>query len=263
MKDEALNLVDEASIFHKTKEGIIPDFIVAMKTLISTNEDPEILKNAFRSALSAKPEVLVQIVPDSVNEGKSINEYLLYYIVSTANDMLSNINSLQQIANEDKYSDLMIMGLNGRMSFHHWHVSPSRGGFSDSKLHNPGEIDFVISEGNNNRLAICEALILKGENNFEVQKHSVKIFNYGPSKQELYLIVYYLGPEERYLNSWERYKHSIQSIVDYPTSYSISGDVIDLSDKYNSAAIRVGTSIHGSGIKLHHVFININYKAVL
>jgi hypothetical protein len=149
------------------------------------------------------------------------------------------------------------------MKFHHWHVSSGRGGFSDSNLKNPGEIDFAIYEANNTQLATCEALNLKGENNFEIQKHSVKIFNYTPSKQGLYLVIYYLGPEKNFLRSWEKYMKSIQNVVEFPTNYLVTTDsFIDLSGKYNNAAIRVGTSLHGPGIILHHIFMNINYKAV-
>lgn len=262
MKPEALALIKEASEFHKLNDGNIPSFIVDMNNLVVNSSDPEVLKNTFNSILSAKPEILVQIIPDNINDATDVETFLLNNIVFAANDMLSTINAIDKIKHEDKYSDLIILGLNGIMRMHSWHVGSARGGFSDSHKRNPGEIDFAINAKNHHQVAICEALNLNGENNFEVQKHSVKIFNYGPSKRGLYLLVYYQGPEKNYLQAWEKYKNSIQNNVEFPESYLfVKGSFDDRSDMYNNAAVRVGISIHGNAIKLHHIFININYKA--
>jgi hypothetical protein len=264
MDPEALGLIKDATEFHKLKDGTIPDFVKEMNNLVVEKNDPETLKNLFSTVLGANPAALVKLIPDSINDGNDPISYILNYIIDTASDMLSKINSVAEVSFEDKYSDLMIWGLNNSMKFHYWGVSPARGGFSDSKLNNPGEIDFKVCAGNGEELAICEALNLNGENNYEVSKHSIKIFNYTPSKQGLFLIVYYKGPEKNFLKSWEKYKNSIQYNVDFPESYQIvNGSFIDSSNKHNLAAVRVGNSSHGQGITLHHVFININYKAIV
>ncbi len=211
--------------------------------------------------LSAKPDILVNLIPDNVNDGKDPISHILNEIVVAANSMLSNINALPNVSDEDKYSDIISMSLNSAMKMYYWKVSRANGGFSDSSLNNPGQIDMKIFGPNNEELAICEALNLTYNNNNEISKHCKKNFNYSPSKQGLFMLVYYKGPERNYLSTWEKYKDSIQNKVKFPESYKlIIGSFIDHSDKHNRAAIRVGTSSHESGIILHHVFININYK---
>lgn len=263
MKPEAISLVKEATEYHRHKDGTVPSFIKEMNDLIVENHDPETFKEVFNTLLSSNPENLVKLIPSSVNDAENINGYILNCLVKTVHEMLSNINSVSEISKEDKYSDLIIMGLNGLLSFHHWRASSARGGYANSKLSNPGEIDFAIYASNNQELAVCEALKLTGENNYEVQKHSVKIFNYTPSKQGLFLLVYYKGPETNFLKSWEKYKNSIINEVEFPESYQFNNNsFIDLSSNFNNAAIRIGTSGHGeNGFILHHVFMNINYKA--
>ena len=263
MVPEAISLIKEADEFHKLKDGTVPDFVNAMRNLITESDDPETLKNLISTLLTAKPDVLVKLIPDSVNDGKDLNSFILNYIVDAATDMLSNINAIAQVSDEDKYSDLMSVSLNSAMKIHHWKVSPARGGFSDSTLRNPGEIDLKIHAGNNEELAICEALNLTGKNNYEVAKHAIKIFNYTPSKQGLFILVYYKGVEKNFLSTWEKYKSSIENDVEFPESYQFESEsFVDSSDKHNRAAVRIGSSSHGNGITLHHVFININYKAI-
>lgn len=264
MNPEAIALVKEAEEFHKLKDGTIPQFVKELNDLAVDNHDPETLKDIFSSLLGAQPDSLVKLIPDSVNNGNDVNSYILYNTVATASDMLSKINSIAEIHFEDKYSDQMIFGLNATMKFHHWKVSPARGGFSHSSLSNPGEIDFAVYAANNQELAVFEALNIYGENNTEVKKHSTKIFNYTPSKQGLFLLIYYKGKEVNFLGTWGKYENSIVNIVEFPESYALVQDsFIDLSDKYPNAAVRVGSTSHGLGITLYHVFVNINYKAIL
>jgi len=261
LNNAALALIKDAMEFHKLKDGTVPQFVTDMNELIAKNQDPETLKELFSSVLTVQPEILVKLFPDSINGGKDVNSYILNNAVEIAADMLSKINSIAEIHFEDKYSDQMIFGLNSAMKFHHWTVSPARGGFSDSNLNNPGEIDFAVYGPRNQELAVFEALILYGENNTQVKKHSVKIFNYTPTKQGLFLLTYYRGSERNFTSTWDKYKNSITSIVEFPESYSFKEDSFtDLSSQYSNAAIRVGSTVHGENIILHHIFVNINYK---
>lgn len=262
MVPEAISLIKEAELFHKLKDDTIPEFVNAMRNLIPENEDPETLKDIISTLLTAKPDVLVKLIPDSVNDGKNPTLYILNEIVSAANNMLSNINALANVSDEDKYSDLINVSLNSSMKIHHWKASRANGGFSDSTLLNPGQIDIKIFGPNNEELAICEAFSLTYNSNKEIAKHCKKIFNYTASKKGLFILVYYKGREVSYLNKWEKYKDSIQNKVKFPESYRFEvGSFADSSGKHNNAAIRVGTSSHGNGIILYHVFINVNYKA--
>lgn len=262
MNPEAIFLIKEAMGFHRLQDGSIPSFIQEMNDLAVSSHDPETLKSLFDALLISNPENLVKLIPNSVNRGNDVNSYILDCIVTTAGEMLSKINSINEIHYEDKYTDQMIFGLNVLMKFHHWKVSPARGGFSNSNLNNPGEIDFAIYGSANQELAVVEAMNLSGENNAEVYKHSTKIFNYTPSKQGLFLLIYYKGKEKDFVKNWEKYQNSILNMVEFPESYSLIQDsFLDLSENHPNAAIRFGRTMHDQKVSLYHIFVNINYKA--
>lgn len=264
MTTEAMAMVKSAEMFHKMKNGTVPEFVTEAHDLIVQTNDSDGKKDLFNSLLNSSPDNLVKQIPDSINDGADPSSYILNCIVQTATLMLSKVNAIADINQEDKYSDLMEVGLKSNLGFIKWSVSPARGGFSGSKeKENTGEIDLAFHGPNNQELAICEALILRGENNYEVGTHAVKIFNYTPSKKGLFLLVYYKGPETNYIKSWDKYRNSIINNVAFPESFQVDpASFIDISDKFNNAAVKVATTSHGSNCKLHHVFVNISYRAI-
>jgi len=75
--------------------------------------------------------------------------------------------SISQITLEDKYTDLLLIALNGRFNSYNWNAVIQRSGKTYSKtdeqqkVFNPGDIYFSIIAPWNRRLAVCEAMILK------------------------------------------------------------------------------------------------------
>lgn len=257
INNQADELLQKAAQAHQLENGDYPEFINELRSLIETDESIKSLQEQFRRIISRSPEQLIRIIPGIINEHNDLPEALLSELLGAANDMLQCINSVAEIRKEDKYSDLLVMSLKSRLGIYSMQVGNSRGGYSDSDLLNPGELDFAISS-RREIIAICEAMVIKGGNLRETQKHNYKIFNYGHARKLFYLLTYFTGKRERFEASWKTYKKDITTRVQYPPDFPlVEGQVIELD---GNNAIKVARGVHGTGAILYHVFINIHYK---
>lgn len=260
MHYHAEKLIVEAEDFHKLNNGNLPEFIYSLRELTDVSTTDDFLRRQYQRIFSRPPESLIKIIPDNINQYKSLDEFILSEIVSGAKEMLTCINSISEVKKEDKYSDLLVLAINSRIRNYSWHIGPARGGYSDSDKPNPGEIDFAIST-QKERITICEAMILTGKNITETQKHNFKIFNYDPTRNYLYVITYYTGNSEKYLTYWNQYKMDISSIVSFPLNYQMTEQYLtDISDTFGNDCIKVGVGKHSNNMLLYHLFININYR---
>jgi hypothetical protein len=261
MTIQAEELVAEAEKYHKLNTGNLPEFLQKIRTLTETKDTREFLQVQYNRIYSKSPEELIKIIPDNLNPHKTIEKFILSELVSATDMLLTYINSISSIDHEDKYSDLMVLSLNGRLRAFYWHIGNARGGYSDSgsqKL-NPGEIDFAIYSSQE-KIAICEAMIIEGKNATITQKHSFKIFNYDHARNLFYMIVYYKGEQSKFEHYWEDYKDQICTKIDFPKRYEVINDYIkDISTEFGNDSVKIGKTTHKDGISLYHIFTNINY----
>lgn len=262
MTIQAEELVAEAEKYHKLNDGNLPEFLQQIKTLTETKETREFLQTQYIRIFSKLAKELIKIIPDNLNPYKTLENFILNELVKAADIMLTHINSISSIDHEDKYSDLMIMSLNGRLRAFYWHIGNARGGYSDSNTQklNPGEIDFAIYSSHE-KIAICEAMILEGRNTVTTQKHNFKIFNYDHIRKLFYVIVYYKGEQDKFHHYWNDYKNQLGGYIDFPEGYEVlNNGPEDISSEFGNDCIKAGKTIHENGTSLYHIFININYK---
>jgi hypothetical protein len=257
MQLQAEELIRKAEQYHRLSDGKLPEFMIKMFDIVETTDLIAQLKEQYRIIFSKTPEKLVQIISEDFNKYSTLPEAILFEIVYAANEMLTYINSISAIDHEDKYSDLLQLVLNGRLSMYGWKSSTTRGGQSFSGKANLGEIDFAIFS-RNERICLCEAMILKGKNTTESQKHNFKIFNYGASRKFFFMIIYYKGKD--YETSWTKYKSNVGKEIQFPAGHEMqSNELEDVSAEFGNNSIKVAKGIHVSGVLLYHIYININY----
>lgn len=112
-------------------------------------------------------------------------------------------------------------------------------------------------------MAICEALILEGTNSIETQSHDLKIFNYDPARRLFYVLVYFKGGTNKFLDSWKSYCEVVEDFIVFPENYSLSGVVEPLEIGEPHDCIRMGSTLQGAETKIYHLFINVNYRLAL
>jgi len=269
MQRRAADLLGEARRFHRLSDGSYPDFIETLEKRINTPETIAALAAEYDIILRLPPEELIQVIPTSGSK-RGLSEALLEQLINASADMLNLINSLPQVDQENKYSDLVMLSLNGRMSRYGWHVASLRSGFPDSEdlddtaneTANVGLVDFGILTGER-RLAICEALILEGLNTIETQKHNLKIFNYDPARKLFYLLIYFKGATDKFADAWSKYCGVVEDFIEFPKNYLPSGKVTQLAIGQPHDGILIGSTLHGKGTQLYHLFVNVNYRLTL
>jgi len=255
MQVQALVLLGEAEEYHQLADGNVPPFITELRKLAYNETIEEYLREQYNLIFSAAPEALVKIVSRNINAYNTVPLFLLSELCNSANDMLTNINSISSIKLEDKYSDLLALSLGNRLINYGWKVGPARGGFSASHKRNPGEIDFSIYS-RSEKISICEAMILSGKRTSVQQSHNFKIFNYSHTRDFFYMIVYYTGKD--FDRDWDSYHTNCSSVIKFPPGFKLKSRWQELPE-FGNHSLKVGKTLHGGGTHLFHLFININY----
>ncbi|MFD2871974.1 hypothetical protein ACFS5N_05810 [Mucilaginibacter ximonensis] len=265
MQYTAEELLADAKKYHVLADGNYPDFINELERIANNPETIDFLMLQYDRIFRLAPEELIQVIPPAVNSGRDLPTFLLNELAQAAKDMLDLVNVLPNIDYEDKFTDLILLSLNGRLVNYKWYAANLRGGYSDTEdgqknaKPNPGEIDLGILTSSHRRFAIGEALILEGKNSLETQSHNLKIFNYDPSRQLFYLLIYYKGKSENFLSAWEKYGEILATFIEFPDGYKLNGSMNALPLQGDHAGIKHGMTLHGTNTKLYHLFININY----
>lgn len=265
LQHPAEELLEAARQFHQLADGSYPDFILKLEKQTNTPQTLAFLSGQYDRIFRLPPEELIQVVPALVNGGKDLPAFILNELIHSAKDMLRLVHALPNINYEDKYTDLLMLSLNGRLVNYKWHAETMRGGSSDNDAaaDNPGEIDMGIKTSSGEQMAICEALILEGKNTIETQKHNLKIFNYDPARKLYFVIVYYKGNADNFDNAWESYCAIIDDFIEFPTGYALNGKLTEQPLLQAHEAIHVAESIHGTDTRLYHLFLNVNYRLAL
>jgi hypothetical protein len=254
----ARTYVNEAKVYHQSKDDLLPEFIKIATEKLENEEDYKRLRKEYQDLISRSPEKLVLILPENIVGKRNVYYYILKEICNSANDILDIVNSVEKIDNEDKYTDLLILSLQSKFRQWYWKIGNARGGFSASNKRNLGELDFVINSADNERIATCEALLINGKNTSTVTTHVIKTFNYDHRRTLFFILVYYSGNN---LNDhWKDYETNIIPNIQYPVGFPLSATVEEIKEPFTNNSIRVLLAKHGDDTKVYHVFINISYK---
>jgi len=260
MIPRAESLLNEARVIHQLDDETQPEFISSLEILIAPLVSINDLQNHYNRIFRSAPDRMIKIIPEAINSATLLPEFIMNEIHKVIAEMLIKINCLSAIDHEDKYSEMIMFGLNAAFIHYQWHTETERGGHPDTGGSNLGEIDFSIKSSNGERIAVCEALILESKNTHTTNQHVLKVFNYHPARNLFFLVTYYRGNPKNFDRSWAGYSNVITNSIKFPDGYEPrSKNVMSVKHPFNDA-IRVGKTIHKKDILLYHLFINVNYK---
>jgi len=263
--EEASMILEKAENYHQFSgdEGI--EFITALKAKVGGIDDVQLLNAYYKRIFTSPPSKLIEIFPEYVNGNRAIGAFLTKEVARAGSKMLDKIVSISDIKSEDKYNDIIELGLDSRINPWGWYVgAQSRGAFSDPKnkttKKQPGERDLPIHDTNKELFCVCEAFIYRTP--APAKSHLKKIFNYYHQRENLIILVYDLDSKNKSKKNWGKYISSIIPTTDYPNGYEyVACEDVTSEFNYQNSAIRIARSIHNNDTVIHHVFVNINYFA--
>ncbi|PZR30050.1 MAG: hypothetical protein DI535_00695 [Citrobacter freundii] len=256
---QAERLLREAEDFHRLSDGELPPAIAVLQNLTENRETEAELRNSYLRIMDKPARQLIRIVAGNENDEQEPGFFLAGHMCGSAADMLKHINSISEISLEDKYTDLLILSLRGRLQPFGWNVAPDRGGGPASGAANAGLIDFSITAGGE-VLAIAEPFQLINLDRTVIKAHLYKIFNYGPTRRLFYSLIYFKGSTDSFRRCWKDYQTYCESEMVYPTEFElIPSSWKDLTSVWANDSIKVARSLHGESTIVFHLFIHLEY----
>jgi len=254
-------LLVEAENYHRNSKGLTADFIGELKDKVDSKSNINLLKQNYLDIYSRKPDTLVKVFPENLNEEEEIPRFLVRELVLALSTLLDKIESISDIKKEDKYNDLLQVYLEARMSQWNWVIkAQARGAFSASEkpTYEPGERDLEICNGNHQSFICVEAFILRSKK--EASNHLKKLFNYYHNRSNFITLIYYKGNQRNFNTKWNYYTKKIVATSEYPESFSIdvtkTEELVDL----NTTSIKIASTKHGENTTIYHIMVNLNYK---
>lgn len=259
--EEAENLLSQAEHYHKFASEIEFELIKEFRLRISGIDDTERLSNYYNRIFNCSAKKLIQIFPEKFNGKRDLYEFITREIAMVAGKMLDKIKSIDAIAAENKYNDLIHVLLQTRMSQWGWFVGDqSRKGSSPSGPE-LGEIDIEFLDSNSSPIITCEAFILRNPD--KVREHLEKLIGkYTHKRKSLIALVYFEGEHGNFKAEWKKYCEATIPKLTYPAGYELKSDkVIDKTKEFDceESGVKVGYALHGDNTSVYHVFVNINY----
>lgn len=124
-------------------------------------------------------------------------EFVVNEIALAASKMLDKIVSIEDLNDENKYSDLLVLALDSRISLWGWSAPEQLRKGSSPQGKNPGEIDFDVRDFRKKAITTCEAFIFRSE--VTTKDHIEKLLTkYTHDIARLVLIIYYKGTDEKF-----------------------------------------------------------------
>lgn len=225
----------------------------------------EINRKKIEDEINGKP---------SINEKQSLFEFFLKnerdYLLNLANvddknrlinyviESSAQLQGLFKILQDDENSRNTFIAniLNNR--FNSWKAKDQSLWGSSEKGKKLGEVDIIIENSENEKVAILEFLNLQYVNNGEITLHINKIFKYDPNGISIKFIgVYYRGSKSSFGKFWRRYIENVH-LINNDYKLKEFKDISNLASQYSE--IRVGLAIHERNHDnncLYHIIINL------
>ncbi|MCG3165595.1 MAG: hypothetical protein POELPBGB_01363 [Bacteroidia bacterium] len=260
--NEANILLEKAERYHQYSGASEIQFISDLKHEISGIDNIEELRINYNRIYNCVPHKLIRIFPEVLNGKIDLNEFITNEVALAVNRMLDKINSIDEIADENKYNDIVQLSLESRVTTWGWTVKDqTRKAFSESGK-DAGEIDLDILDWNKKSFITCEAFILRDKP--RVQSHIEKLVAYYTHQRKTFIVlIYSLYPSENFEKKWIEYAQTTIPELKFPTGFEINSKFVEDVSKqfqFENSAIKIGKSIHGSDSSLYHIFVNIKYK---
>lgn len=181
----------------------------------------------------------------------TVQDYILEIVLDICRDVLKYSPSItpsdKQQAEEDRYTDLLVLLLNQRLLPLNWSAdSQSRGGYTGVlKSHRGGigERDLIIWSREHTELAIGEALNLRGFNTADIEGHTKKIFGYDTTRCNFHIIINW-GFSKSSNELWSQYKQLVVSRTKGLFPVISFGESKEMFPKHNFQGIRSFYTLH-------------------
>ena len=255
---KASSIIEEARNFHILPNGAYPKFINDLEKELGTDDNIRRLQSSFQEILSLTFEDLTKIIPKRINKfTEDYREFIAYEIILAFGCVLEKVKTVQQLRDEDSYSDLLEILLNARINIF------GRDGFSSQNRSGSsatgksiGSLDLKMTLDAKN--IIIEALRWHNTNfNSELQRHLTKTFNYDSTRVAFYNVMYY--EKDDFCNDWIKFKDKLFPMLTFPKEYSLVEDLEDLSSKLGNNSVKIAVSKHDNNLRIYHILINIKY----
>lgn len=258
---EAISLLETAEKYHLFSGVTEIEFINDLKLKVHGIDNVIELRAHYNRIFTSPAEKLINIFPEKLNGRNDLGEFIVNEIVLAASRMLDKIKAIDEINDENKYNDIIQLALESRIGLWGWTVKDQTRKASSPSQIGLGEIDLDILDWNKKSMATCEAFILK--NPALVESHLGKLMaHYTHNRNILIALIYYTDTNDKFEDKWKKYSSSTVPNLKFPIGYEIDrSGVEDLTKQFDSqrTGIKIGRSIHGTGNRLFHVFVNINY----
>lgn len=217
------------------------------------------LKISLEKIRTLKAKNIPQITPDIINDKNKLGEFILYELVQASIVLTEKIHGVKKNPDEDRYNDLLLAILRLRFQIWGWSIHDQSRTGTSSTGKSAGESDITIQAGNNT-IALFEALILKGKDKTETQKHILKTFDYSKSLERYYMIVYFKGKSDKFDSTWDTYLQDASECKfkvnnEFNTSIGYKDMAANFDDIRN---LKISKSIHGSNIEMFHIMIDLS-----
>ena len=166
------------------------------------------LRRSYLELRYARAEIAAAAV--SENGAAALHEYLCENLIIVGLEFLKRGVLFADLADENKYNDVVVSLLKMRLDFLGWHVPDQPRGGESSSGKGPGERDWVLVDRFGER-AVFEALRLNSVDTTYINEHVDRaMFRYNPGgAQQVYVIVYYYGANWR--GFWATYVEHVRS----------------------------------------------------
>ena len=219
------------------------------------------LKQSLSNIRNLNAKNIPLILPDIVNDRRTLNEFVLNEIIKASKVFLNKIQAIKTITHENRYNDLFLAILTLRFEIWGWSIHDQpRVGNSPTGL-DAGSADIVFQAGST-PFALLEPLILTGKKKKETQEHVLKVFDYISYLERYYMIVYYKGKPTNFNSTWNSYKEDVASSA-FPTQFlfNTTKGFEDLTADFDDVQhLHIAKTTHGSDnkIEMFHVMIDLS-----
>ncbi|MGU3472849.1 hypothetical protein ACLBWT_17100 [Paenibacillus sp. D51F] len=218
------------------------------------------------SMLDSEDQVKAMKGDDSV----TIQDYILETFLDICREVLkfspSITPSTTQQAEEDRYTDLLVLLLNQRLLPIGWSaVSQSRGGYTGKAMGHRGGIgerDIIIQNRMRTELAIGEALNLGGFSTSDIKVHTQKIFGYDTTRCYFHIVLTW-GFAKNPDDLWSKYKALVASKKDQPFPVVDWGEAMRRFPRHDFRGLRSIYSLHETDTEAKQALVVHLYVDVL
>lgn len=257
MEELALNYLKDAEKYFEKSGNEFPS---ELKAAIDGGEKKDIIKvkASLEKLMGLKPSNVIAALPSVHNGETDLNTFILIEVIQGLKNLIDKKTSLKTLKKENELNDVLQVVIKPRLALWGWSIpDQSRAGKSPTGK-DAGETDFVIETGGK-KIALIEALVLKGKEKTKTQKHILKGFDYVNYLQRYYVVIYFKGSVANFDHTWEEYKTDVIDIT-FPPNLELNktlGFQVLPDNKDDVRQIKISKTTHKSNVEVFHIMINL------